>query len=140
MSTPPGWFRPVAVAALIWNLLGCAAYVADVMITPEQVSQMTEAEQALYAARPSWAVAATATAVWFGAAGCLGLVLRRKWSATLLVISLIGILAQDLWLFAMSGAASAAGPAAFVLQGLVLLIGIGLVLLARKASAQGWLG
>jgi len=139
MSAPPGWFRPVAVAALIWNLLGCAAYVADVMITPEQVSQMTEAEQALYAARPSWAVAATATAVWFGAAGCLGLVLRRKWSATLLVISLIGILAQDLWLFAMSGAASAAGPAAFVLQGLVLLIGIGLVLLARKASAQGWL-
>ncbi len=139
MSAPPGWFRPVAVAALIWNLLGCAAYVADVMITPEQVSQMTEAEQALYAARPSWAVAATATAVWFGAAGCLGLVLRRKWSATLLVISLIGILAQDLWLFAMSGAASAAGPAAFVLQGLVLLIGIGLVLLARKASARGWL-
>jgi len=139
MSTPPGWFRPVAVAALIWNLLGCAAYVADVMITPEQVSQMTEAQQALYAARPSWAVGATATAVWFGAAGCLGLVLRRKWSIALLVISLLGILAQDLWLFAMSGAAAAAGPVAFVLQGLVLLIGIGLVLLARKASAQGWL-
>jgi hypothetical protein len=102
MSTIPGWFRPVAVAALIWNLLGCAAYVADVMITPEQVSQMTEAQQALYSARPSWAVGATATAVWFGAA-------------------------------------AAAGPVAFVLQGVVLLIGIGLVLMARKASAQGWL-
>jgi len=139
MITTPGWFRPVAVAALIWNLLGCAAYVADVMITPEQVSQMTEAQQALYAARPSWAVGATATAVWFGAAGCLGLVLRRKWSTPLLLISLLGILAQDLWLFAMSGAAAAAGAVAFVLQGLVLLIGIGLVLVARKASAQGWL-
>jgi len=139
MSTTPGWFRPVAVAALIWNLLGCAAYVADVMMTPEQMSQMTEAQQALYEARPSWAVGATATAVWFGAAGCLGLVMRRKWSTALLVISLLGILAQDLWLFAMSGAATAAGPVAFVLQGLVLLIGIGLVLLARKASAHGWL-
>jgi len=139
MSSCPKWFRPVAVAALVWNLLGCAAYLADVMISPEQLSQMTAAQQALYAARPSWAVAATATAVWFGAAGSLGLVLRRRWSMWPLVLSLAGVVAQDLWLFGSSGAAAQAGAVAFVLQGLVLVVAVGLVGLARRATAEGWL-
>jgi hypothetical protein len=139
MNGSPRWFRPVAVGALLWNLLGCAAYLADVTISPERLSRMTAAQQALYAARPAWAVAATATAVWFGAAGSLGLILRKPWAMWLLILSLLGIVVQDLWLFVLSGAASQGGAVAFVLQGLVLVVGVGLVALARKATAQGWL-
>ena len=139
MNTHPRWFRPVSVVALLWNLLGCVAYIADVTVSPERLSGMTAAQQALYAARPWWAVAATATAVWFGAAGCLGLILQRKWSAWLLLLSLAGVVVQDIWLFALSGAAAEAGGVAFIMQGLVLVISIGLVALARRALAQGWL-
>ncbi|HQR47476.1 MAG TPA: hypothetical protein PLB02_04830 [Thermoanaerobaculia bacterium] len=139
MSSSPKWFRPVAVVALIWNLLGCLAYLADVRISPERLARMTPAQQALYAARPSWAVAATATAVWFGAAGCVGLVMRRKWAGWLLVVSLLGVVAQDLWLFGLSGSARAAGPPAFVVQGLVLVVSVALVLLARRAARESWL-
>lgn len=138
MSSIPRWFRPVAVIALVWNLLGCAAYLADVSISPEQLSKMSPAQQALYAARPSWSVAATAIAVWFGAAGCLGLILRKNWATWLLLASLVGVVGQDLWLFVLSGSASAAGNVAFVLQGLVLAMSVGLVVLARRASSQGW--
>jgi hypothetical protein len=136
----PKWFRPVAVLALIWNLLGCAAYLSDVTLTPEDLAKMSAAQQALYASRPAWAVAATAIAVWGGAAGCLGLILRKGWATWLLIASLAGVVVQDVALFALSGAASQAGPAAFVMQGLVLLVSIGLVLLARRASARGWIG
>ena len=73
MSSSPKWFRPVAVIALLWNLAGCAAYLADVSLSPAQISAMSPAQQALYAERPAWSVAATAIAVWVGAAGCLGL-------------------------------------------------------------------
>lgn len=139
MNQYPRWFRPVSVIALLWNLLGCAAYLADVTISPERLSGMTAAQQALYAARPWWAVAATATAVWFGAAGCLGLILRRKWSTWLLMLSLAGVIAQDLWLFALSSAAAEAGTVVFIMQGLVLIISVGLVALSRWALAQGWL-
>jgi hypothetical protein len=138
MNTSPRWFRPVAGVALLWNLLGCAAYLADVTMSPERLSRMTAAQQALYAARPAWAVAATATAVWFGAAGSLGLVLRKRWSTWLLILSLAGIVVQDLWLFVLSGAAAQAGSAAFVLQALVLVVGVALVALARKATALSW--
>jgi hypothetical protein len=56
-----------------------------------------------------------------------------------LLLSLLGILVQDFGLFALVDGASLAGPVAVILQGIVLAIGIGLVLLARKGIARGWL-
>ena len=56
-----------------------------------------------------------------------------------LLLSLAGVLAQDLWLFVMSDAAAQAGGAVFALQGLVLLVAIALAVLARKATARGWI-
>ena len=94
MNTPK-WFKVVAVIALLWNLLGCLAFAMDLRMTPEDVAALPEAQQALYAARPGWAVVATAVAVIGGALGCLGLLLGRKWAFVLLLLSLAGILVQD---------------------------------------------
>ena len=138
MEIEPKWFLPVAIAALLGNLLGCVAYLSDVMLTPEDVARMSAAQQALYAARPAWSVAATAVAVWGGAAGCLGLMLRRRWATALLVASLAALIVQDASLFVLNSAAARPAPVALVLQGMVLLIAVGLLLLARKAAARGW--
>ena len=100
---------------------------------------MGAAQQALCAARSAWAVSATAVAVWGGAAGCIGLIWRKRWSIPLLIASLVGLIVQDV---AQVGAISGgleAEPLTLVLQGLVLLIAIGLVFLALKASAQEWI-
>lgn len=138
MAQPPKWFLPVGIVALLWNLIGCAAYLADVMMSPEAVAQMTAAQQAMHAARPSWAVAATAVAVWFGAAGCVGLLLRKRWATPLFITSLAALIVQNVWLFLMSGVPQVNLVAA-VLQACVLLIAVGLVLLGRKAAAQEWI-
>lgn len=139
MNTVPKWFRPVAIVALLWNLLGCVAWLMDVTLTPDDVARMSAAEQAMYASRPAWAVGATAVAVWGGALGCLGLILRKRWSRICLVLSLIGVIAQDIGLFGLTDAAVQAGPVALVLQGVVLLVAIGLVVLAQKAIRRGWI-
>lgn len=140
MNAAPKWFRPVAFVALLWNLLGCAAYLADVRLTPEDLAKLSAAQQALYAARPAWAVAATATAVWLGALGCLALLLKKLWALPLLVVSLLGVIVQDIALFGVAKAAAAeGGSTVLALQGLVLVVAIGLVLLARKAKQNAWL-
>jgi len=136
MTTPPKWFLPVSVLALLWNLVGCAAYLHDAMLTPEAIAAMSPAEQAMYAARPSWFVAAYAVAVWFGALGSLGLVLRKRWARGVLLGSLLGVIVQDLGLARM-GVEVEAG--ALGLQAAVLAIAIVLVLLARTAAAKEWL-
>jgi hypothetical protein len=100
---------------------------------------LSAAQQAMYAARPAWAVAAFAVAVWGGLAGCVGLVLRRRWARPLLLASLVALVVQDVGMFVIAGAASGAGPTAIVLQSMVLAIAIGLVLLARLAERRRWI-
>lgn len=140
MTQPPKWFRIVAVLALVWNLLGCAAYLVDAMMTPEDLAKLGPAQQELYSSRPSWAVGATAVAVWLGALGSLGLILRKRWATLLLVLSLLGVLVQDYWLFIASDAARVSGPAAVILQAIVLIVAIALVMLSLRAAKRGWLG
>lgn len=138
MPSPPKWYRPVAILALLWNLLGCAAYLSDVTLTADDVAKMPAAQQALYAARPAWAVAATAVAVWGGALGCVGLILRRRWATPVLMASVAGLVAQDIALFGMTNVVATSGPAVLVIQGMVFVIAVALVMLARKAEASGW--
>jgi hypothetical protein len=54
------------------------------------------------------------------------------------VASLAALVVQDVSLYTMSRTAPV-DTTALALQGCVLLIGIGLVLLARRATARGWL-
>ena len=138
MQPAPKWFKPVAIVALLWNAIGCAAFVSDVRMTPEALAQLSAVQQALYASRPTWFVIAYALAVWGGAFGSLGLVLKKRWSAPLLLLSLIGIIIQDTWLFGSSGAVEAFGSSVYAMQGFILLVGIGLVLLSRKAVRLEW--
>lgn len=139
MTTTPKWFVPVAVVALLWNLIGCWAYLQDVRVSPEDVAKMSAELQALRAARPMWSIAATAVAVFAGALGCLGLILRKAWATPLLVASLVGCVVQDLSFFMLAQTHGGIDSTVIGLQGMVLAIAVGLVLLARKAGASGWL-
>jgi len=139
MTATPKWYLPTAILALAWNLLGCFAYLKDAMLTPEDLAHLSAAQQALYAARPALFVGAYAIAVWGGAAGCIGLIWRRRWARPLLIASLAALVVQDATLMLLSRTVAPAAPAALVLQSLVLLVAIGLVVLARQASARGWI-
>ena len=139
MNKAPDWYLPTAIVALLWNLMGCMAYLSDVRLSPEDIAKMSQADQVLYQSRPTWAIAAYAIAVWGGAAGSLGLILRKRWAQPLLIASLLGVIVQDFGLFALSGLAAEAGPTVILLQATVLLVAVALVMMARKAIARGWI-
>lgn len=138
-STAPKWLTATAILALIWNALGCVAYLADVRTTPEEIAALPLAQQQLLASRPAWAVAGSAIAVWAGLLGSLGLLLRRRWAFPVLVASLIGVMVQDYALFVVARVTDVLGIVPLLLQALVLLIAVLLVTLARRGVAQGWL-
>ena len=87
MSNAPKWLTPVAIVALLWNLLGCVGWVADMRATPEKVAAMGPDMIKLYAALPAWLPAATGVAVLGGVAGCLGLWLRKHWAEWFTVVA-----------------------------------------------------
>ncbi|MEI6305558.1 MAG: hypothetical protein WCP33_01935, partial [Deltaproteobacteria bacterium] len=105
---------------------------ADIAALPVQ-------QQELYKARPIWSVAASVVAVLGGTLGCLSLLLRKRWALNLLYASLAGVVLQDVGLFVVAGAAKVRDPVPFVLQGLVLVVAVGLIALGRLAARQSWL-
>lgn len=135
----PGWFRATAFLALFWNLLGCAAFLRDALMTPAQIEMLTEAQRQLYAARPGWAVAGTAVAVFGGAAGSIGLIARKSWAISLFWLSLAGLAVQDIWFLLMSNATQVYGSVLVGPQAVVAIAAIGLLGLAYRARSAGWI-
>ena len=134
---PPKWFTPVAILALLWNLLGASAYLMDVTISPEAVAKLSEAERAMYASRPAWFVAAYACAVWFGVAGSLGLLWRKRWAKPMFLLSLLGLIAQDIALFSRTEVRG--DVVVMLLQTVVFLIAVSLWVLAAKSERERWI-
>lgn len=135
-SKPPAWFWALAVIGLLWNLYGIWAYLGFVgtVATP-----MTDAERSIAATMPVWAHAAFAIAVFAGALGALGLVLRKAWAKLLLLLSLLAVLVQQAWFLGMSGALDTLGASGAGLPIAIILVAVVLYWLAGTGAKRGWL-
>jgi hypothetical protein len=138
-NKPATWFWIVSVIALVWNLMGVMAYIAQVTMSAETLQAMPENERALYESAPTWATAAFAIAVWGGALGSILLLIRKKWATAVLIVSFIGIVVQMIHSFFISKAMDVYGPGGLAMPIMVLAFGAGLIWFSRKADANGWL-
>src|SRR3546814_847631 len=77
-SSPPTWFRIVALLAVLWNAFGVAMYLSSVGIFGEPMAGLSEAERAAASSIPSWITGAFAIGTFAGLIGRLGLVLHRS--------------------------------------------------------------
>jgi len=135
----PRSFLIIGIVALLWNLLGVASYLMHVMISPEALASMPEAERALMESMPAWATGAFAIATFGGLLGCVGLLLKKAWCAPLFLVSLLAIIVQfSHWLF-MTAAVEVYGSETYIMPLLVTAIGVFLVWYSRDAKGKGWL-
>jgi hypothetical protein len=132
-------FWIIGGAALVWNLIGLMFYVGQMTITPEAMAGLTEAHQNLLLGTPVWANAAFAIAVNAGVLGSLFLLLRKSWAVPMLMISMAGIIVQDLDAFVMRSAFSIVGVNGIIIPSMVFVIGVALLMYARATQARGWL-
>lgn len=138
-TNPPKLFYWISGAALVWNLLGVMAYVAQVTLTPEALAALPDGQRELYENMPSWAIAAFAIAVNAGALGCLLLVLRKSLALPVLILSLVGVVVQMIHTFLLSDALSVMGPTSAIGPVVIVFIGAYLIWFANDAKSKGWL-
>ncbi|WP_298475190.1 hypothetical protein [uncultured Maribacter sp.] len=136
---PPIWFWIVSAIALLWNLAGVGAYLQHTYMSIEDLEKLSQAERLLYESQPSWVTAAFAIAVWGGALGCIALLLRKKWAKPMLLVSLLGVLAQMAHSFFISNSFEVYGPGAMIMPIMVIIIAIALVFFARKSQDRNWI-
>ncbi|WP_200975257.1 hypothetical protein [Echinicola sp. 20G] len=135
----PLWFWIVSTVMLLWNLMGVGSFFMHVGMSEEALAALSEAEQELYASYPMWTTVAFAAAVFGGALGCIGLLLRKKWAKMVLIISLIGVIIQMFHSLVIAKATDVYGPGAVVMPIMVIVIAIFLVWLANYSIKKHWL-
>lgn len=140
VSNRPGTgFWILGIAALIWNLMGVFAFIAQMNMTPEMLEVLPEAERKLYENVPSWVNIVFAIAVFGGALGSLLLLLKKKIATPVFILSLVAVMIQMMYNLFMSRASEVYGPGAMIMIVMVLFIAIYLVWYSKKSTAKGWL-
>jgi hypothetical protein len=139
MSRPPLWFRLLSALALLWNVAGLFAVITDLRLSAADIAALPAQQQAMYSARPSWAVIASLIAVVGGTGGCIALLVRSRRALLLFYASLVGVVLQDIGIFVVAGADRAGNAVPIVLQGLVLAIAVGLIIVGQQGRRKSWL-
>ena len=136
-SRLPRAFWWAAAAALVWNLAGLAAFVTQVIVPDIGLAGLPDEQRALYDAVPWWATLAFAVATAGGTLGAVGLLLRRRWAVGAFAASLVGIVVQQVHMFAISRVQDVMGWGAVGFPLAVLAIGVVLLVWSRRLAARG---
>jgi len=111
---------------------GCFCLFSSSLFTSDEAKALRpQAEQDFLTHAPAWYTSAFAIAVFAGALGCLALLLRKPLAKSLLLLSLMAVLAQSVYNFFiqtdMSISVTAAG-----MPIMIILVSIFLVWYSRK--------
>lgn len=137
-NKPTTLFWIIGVLALLWNIMGVAAYLGQAYMTDEVLTSLSDAEQVYYNNLPAWVTGAFAIAVFGGALGSIGLLLKKKWATPLFIISLIGVLGQLIYNFFIQKYVELSGTK-MLMPIIVLIIAVFLVWYSKQSKAKGWL-
>jgi len=131
-------FWTISAIAVIWYGMGVYQYL--------QQAYQTDAFKAMYPDpevlemvnnTPSWVMASFAIAVFVGLLGCIALLLRKKWASILLLLSLLGAIAQAIYNVFISKSLEVYGPGAIIMPIMVLIFGAFLYFYSKRMTAQG---
>jgi len=135
-TSPPIWFWVVSIIVLLWYLMDMSAFFMRVIMIDDMVKSMPENQKHLYLNMPLWVNIVFAAEVFGGVLGCVGLLLRKRWALFLFFVSILGVLSQMCHVYFLSVAISAMGMPEVVMPLLAILLGIGMIVLAKSGISK----
>ncbi len=136
-NKPATSFWVISILALIWNAIGVMAYLAQKLMTDEMKAAIPADQLEIMDNTPAWVTAAFAIAVWFGLLGCIVLLIRKKFSKILFMISLVGILMQMIYNLFIIKSTEITGSNSLVIPLMTIIIGLFLIWHAKKCTENG---
>ena len=116
---------------LVWNLLGLAAFVNQMMM---DTSSLPELQRTFHDTMPVWAKLAFFVAVTMGVVGCIALLTGQNWARIAFALSLLGIIVQNLHAFVLSNGLEAFGTGGVAMPIIVFLIALYLLYYANSIA------
>ncbi len=138
-TTIPKWYWALVVLFLLWNLMGVVSFFQHTFITDEALQALPAAERDLYNSYPLWTKIAFAFAVFGGAIGSVGLVMKKKWAKYAFIVSLVGIIPQMAHNLFFTKAREVYGPGTEIMPVLIIVFGVFLVWFSAFGIKKNWL-
>lgn len=138
-SAAPVWYWVVATIALLWNLMGCAAFAMELFAQEAMMESWTEAQREWAQSIPTWIYIAYGLAVITGVAGSIGLFLRKSWVITLFAVCLAAVLVQMIYTMIIAGGLQVMGPSSAVMPLLVIILAGVFLWFSYFAKTKRWL-
>lgn len=132
-NKPPIWFWILSIIALVWNGMGVNLYLQQAFKTESYQTMYSEEQLEIAANVPAWVTAAFAIAVFAGALGAIGLLLRKSWAVKLWLLSLIAVIVQMGYIL-INGHESS-----MLMTILIIVFALLFVWFSRMSQSKGWL-
>lgn len=139
VTARPTSFWVVAIAALVWNLIGVAMFYMQINMSPEQLAAMPAEQRQVYEATPSWLNIAFGIGVFGGVLGAIGLLLKKKWATPIFLISYIAVLVQMVAAYIVTPAWAVYSAAGLIMPIVIVVVSLLLWRYSAKAASRGWL-
>ena len=136
----PTWYWVLSIIFLLWNFMGILSFFAHTFITEEALTALPANERELYGDYPLWTTIVFAVAVFGGTIGCIGLLMKKKWSKTAFIISILAIIPQMVHNVFFTKSMDVYGPGqAATMPVMVLVLGFVLIWFSGFAIKKNWL-
>lgn len=130
-------FHAIGILALLWNLMGDAAYIAQVTMDLGELAKTDPYTARIFAQMPAWAWSAYAIGVWGATAATIALLMKRAIAVPLYAISLAAIVVQFSHSLLGTDLLAVKGWTAAIFPAVIFVLGLAQLLFARRMKARG---
>ncbi|MEX2498436.1 MAG: hypothetical protein WD397_06130 [Wenzhouxiangellaceae bacterium] len=127
----------VGIVSLLWNAMGCFDYLATKLQLDFYMSQFTEAQLEYFYSFPAWMSVFWALGVWGALLGSLALLFRSRWAVGLFAVSLLGMIVSTVYTVFLSSGLEIMGTGGTIFSAVIFVIGVLLLVYARRMHARG---
>ena len=127
----------IGIAALLWNLIGDASFVAQYSMDTAEMAKTDPYTARIYAQMPLWAWGAFAVSVGAATLGSILLLMRRAAAVPLYLLSLIAIIVTFGHSFLSTDMLAIKGWTATLFPALIFVLGVAQFLYARAQVTKG---
>jgi len=132
---PYNYLKTILIILFVWNIIGILFFLQDVFLDPKI---LTENQLEFRSRFPFWIKIIYALAVFGGTIGTFGLIKRKSWSHSIVIVSMLAVIVQMYHSIFIANSLEFLGNSAAILPTIIIVMSIVLAWIAETYKRNNW--
>ena len=132
---PYNYLKTILIILFVWNIIGILFFLQDVFLDPKI---LTENQLEFRSRFPFWIKIIYALAVFGGTIGTFGLIIRKSWSHSIVIVSMLAVIVQMYHSIFIANSLEFLGNSAAILPTIIIVLSIVLAWIAETYKRNNW--